>query len=300
MQRSKIAGQTMTTIYEPLYQSGQELSEPAFVPLELHDNSQSTWREFRILIDFYRSRSYRKKGFCGIFSPKFGLKTKVSANDFLAFTHANSDADVCIVNPFPTMRYYSFNVWMQGEVAHPGITACAQDLLLASGIQWDLSRVPRHNHANLCYSNFWVGTEYFWEEYVGGILNPIAIYLEQNPDMEAAQALMTETRHTDRLPFLPFVIERLFSTFLSLRTDIKVAAYERTSSQELDFCLTDFERDMINHVRPAVDAADTTGRFSTDLVDLMALLCRLYERYGMLYYAANKHPHSDKTVPPTE
>jgi hypothetical protein len=286
----------MTTIYEPLYQPGQELSEPAFVPLRLEDNSQSAWREFRIMVDFYRSGRHRQKGFSGIFSPKFGLKTKLPGEVFVAFTQANSHADVCIVNPFPTMRYYSFNVWMQGEVAHPGLTACAQDLLRATGIQWDLSQTPRHNQSNLCYSNFWVGTERFWDDYVGGILNPIALYLEQNPDTEVSQALMSDTRHTDRAPFLPFVVERLFSTFLSLRPGIKVAAYSRDPIQEFGFCLTDFERDMVSHIRPAVDAADATGIFDSKLIDLMGLFCRLYQQYGTLHYAANKHPHSGRTV----
>jgi hypothetical protein len=32
----------------------------------------------------------------------------------------------------------------------------------------------------------------------------------------------------------------------------------------------------------------------------MALLCRLYQRYGTLFYAANKHPHSGKAVSPAE
>lgn len=290
----------MTTIYEPLYQVGQQLTEPAFVPLTLADNSQSSWREFRIMVDFYRSGGHRQKGFSGIFSPKFGLKTRSSGNEFIDFTHANSDADVCIVNPFPTMRYYSFNVWMQGEIAHPGLTACSQDLLRATDIGWDLSQTPRHNARNLCYSNFWVGTERFWDDYVGGILNPIALYLEQNPHTEIAQALMSNTRHTDQAPFLPFVVERLFSTFLSMRVDMKVAAYPRDANEEFDFCLTDYERDMIQHIRPAVDTADASGVFDPDLIDLMGLLCRLYQRYGTLHYAANKHPHSGKTVSPTE
>lgn len=290
----------MTTIYEPLYQAGQELTEPAFVPLKLADNSQSSWREFRIMVDFYRSGGHRQEGLSGIFSPKFGLKSRLTGEAFIAFTHANSHADVCIVNPFPTMRYYSFNVWMQGEIAHPGLTACAQDSLRATGIDWDLSQTPRHNETNLCYSNFWVGTEQFWDEYVGGILDPIALYLERNPDADVSHALMSDTRHTDQAPFLPFVVERLFSTFLSMRPEIKVSAYPRDPVQEFGFCLTDFERDMIAHIRPTVDAADASGRFDQSLIDLMGLLCRLYQRYGTLHYAANKHPHSGKTVPANE
>lgn len=283
----------MTVVYEPLYLEGQKLSEPAFSPLVITDNSQAAWREFRILIDFYRGGGHRGKR-TGIFSPKFGLKTKVPASDFIRFCDDNDRADVCLINPFPQIACYSYNVWMQGEIAHPGLTEIAQDLLRASGIDWDLSAVPRHNASNLCYSNFWVGTERFWEAYVGGVLGHIAEFLERDSDSAVAKRVMRGTHHTDEAPFLPFIVERLFSTYLSLSPVLKVAAYD--TSDALQYCLTDVERDIVEHMSPIVEDADSAHEFSGELKRQMHLMSSICHRYGIAYFSANAHPHSGKVV----
>ena len=273
---------------------GQELSEPAFSPLRLEDNSHSAWREFRILVDFYRDGKHVGKQKTGVFSPKFSLKTGISGSKFIGFADANVESDVCIINPFPQISYYSYNVWMQGEINHPGLTECALALLMACDIGWNLAAVPRHNVSNLCYSNFWAGTQALWEGYVGGVLDRIAEYLERESDSSAAKAVMGTTWHTDSAPFLPFIVERLFSTYLSLTPDLKIATYR--FSDVLDFCLTDYERELVERMRPIIDAADERAVFSEDLVKIQETLCSLYVRYAREHFASNAHPHSGKTV----
>lgn len=283
----------MTRIFEPIYLKGQQLTEPLFRRLLLPDNSHAAWREVRILVDFYRRGDHKHEA-CGIFSPKFGLKTKVSGERFLRFVEGRSDADVWIINPFPQIPYYSYNVWMQGEINHPGLTERAHALLDASGIEWNLAHVPRQTNAVLCYSNFWVGTPYFWEGYVGGVLDPIARFLELNPEAPAAKAVMGDTWHTDAAPFLPFIVERLFSTYLSMNSGINVAAY---GLGDIDaYCLTDYEKELVAGLRPIVDEADRTGRFSAELIEFQRLSCSLYVKYAREHFAAHAHPHSGKTV----
>lgn len=285
----------MTVIFEPLYLADQEITETAFSALRLPDNAHAAWREVRILVDFYRQGKHRRSGKTGIFSPKFQLKTRISGAEFIEFSNANDDVDVCIINPFPSMPYYSFNVWMQGEIAHPGITDAAQKLLDACEIEWDLSKIDRHEPDILCYSNFWAGTERFWDEYVGGVLDRIARYLEKNSDSETAKLAMIGTRHTDPAPFLPFIVERLFTTFLSLRRDLRVSAHP-IRYQALDYCQTQFETELVAYMKPYVEAADEKKFFPDTLITQMDLLCRLYQLYGFAYYAVNPHPHSGKVV----
>lgn len=284
----------VTTIFEPIYQAGQVLSEPAFSELKLPDNSHAAWREVRILVDFYRRGDHRRPGFTGIFSPKFGLKTKVSAENFLEFTSKRGEADVCIINAFPTLAYYSFNVWMQGELNHPGLIAVSQQLLDACGINWDLSATPRQSNAVLCYSNFWAGTEKFWDEYIGGVIEPIAAYLEANPAGEVTRAVMGDTWHTEAAPYLPFIVERLFSTFLSFRKELTVAAYPIADVDS--YAMNDFELDVVSYMRPAIEEADASDDFPDSLRELQGLMCKLGVRYAQAYFAQNAHPHTGKLV----
>ncbi|MFM0689224.1 hypothetical protein PQQ77_24840 [Paraburkholderia strydomiana] len=282
----------MVVAYEPLFREGQSLSDMAFEPLRIDANHEG-WREFKILIDFYKRGDHRKPNKTGVFSPKFGLKSKLSGDKLLEFARANGDADVCIVNAFPSIPYWSLNVWMQGEGVHPGLTERAQRLLDVVGIEWDLSKIGRQKQNVVCYSNFWLGSPAFWEAYVGKVLLPIAQFLERHPSHEVAQAVLEETDHTERAPFLPFIIERLFSTFLSFNPDIKVVSYPLGPDAALEYCLTDFERDIVAYMRPLVDAADEY-HMPAELARLMGLLSKIHQRYILAQFAHQPNPHSGK------
>ena len=230
-----------------------------------------------------------------MFSPKFGLKCKISAQQFIDYCDQHKSADVCFINPFPHIRYRSYNVWMQGEANHPGLTTCAQNLLSASGIAWQLNTVPRQAEATLAYSNFWVGSEKFWDRYVGQILEPIAQFLENNPAHPAAQAVTCRTFHADPAPFLPFIIERLFSTFLSFSPDIKAQAYPLQNV--LDYCLSEDEKTRILEIMPTIDTADQAGFFSDELLKKMWGMIRDDTRADREYFAINPHPHTGRVIP---
>ncbi|TCF98197.1 hypothetical protein BZM26_27105 [Paraburkholderia strydomiana] len=282
--------------YEPLYQTGQTLAESEFRPLAVAQNSEA-WREFRILIDFYRRGHHRLDNFSGILSPKFRLKTGVSGRDFVNFVSSNPDADVCIINPYPGARYLSYNVWMHGEAFHPGIVARGQALLNLAGIDWDLRDAPRNGERTLCYSNFWIGSAAFWESYVGGVLDPIARFLEQNPDDPVARDVMDPTTHYTSAPFLPFIVERLFSTFLALHGRTKIAVHTGPYERVMELCDTEFERDIVREMRPVVDACDNAEGFSPEVKNLQALHTRLFQKYVAEYYARHPHPHTGRMLP---
>ncbi|QCB46350.1 hypothetical protein [Hydrogenophaga sp. PAMC20947] len=284
----------MTRIYEPIYLEHQRLVEPLFLPLHLTENRFSAWREFRILVDFYREKRHLEGKRNGIFSPKFHLKTLVSADAFLAFCDRHADADVCLINPFPQWSYFAYNVWMQGESYHPGLVQCAQDLLDAAGLSLQISSVGRHGPALMAYSNFWVASPGFWDRYVGGVLDPIAKFLESDPTHPAALAVMADTYHTDQAPFLPFIAERLFSTFLSFNPDLKIAAYQFESVDA--HCLNDVQRAMVACMQPTVDAADAAGRFDEGLVRHLQYICSREAELTKAHFLHHPHPHTGRTI----
>jgi hypothetical protein len=285
-------------IYEPLYLPGQQLSSDAFLPLQIPDNRAAAWREFRMLVDMYRSGLYRQHAATGLFSPKFALKARISADQFTHFVDDHADCDVWFINPFPQLAYWSFNVWMQGEHAHPGLQEAAQSLLDAAGIGWRLNEVPRQGNGTLSYCNFWVGTPCFWDSYVGGVLVPIADFLEGNPDHPVARAVMLDTTHTDPAPFLPFIIERLFSTYLSLNAKCKVASYFISYEQIADYCIDDFERLIVRNMRTLVDQAEASGVFDSRLMQQMDFMCAIWQQHFFDVYTQKPHPHTGRLIAP--
>jgi len=283
-------------IFEPLYAPGQMLSEPAFHPLVLRNNEHAAWREFYILVDMYRKGVHLQQDFTALFSPKFALKARIDGSRFIEFVQANLDADVCMINPFPQLAYFSYTAWMQGEHAHPGLVERSQALLDACGIGWNLREAPRQSADTLCYCNFWVGSQSFWENYVGKVLEPIATFLETQSDTEAARGVLEPTIHSDDAPFLPFVAERLFSTYLSLHRDVKVAAYPIEGDAVLDYCVSDFEKDIVRYMQKPIEAADREPIFPAGQIELMNLLCMLSQKYVRAHFSFTPHPHTGQPI----
>jgi hypothetical protein len=263
-------------IFEPLYSQDQVQVENAFFPLAVKDNAQAGWREFKFYVDMYRRAEHRTHGYTGIFSPKFRLKSRITGEQFIRFVQDQPGADVYFINPFPHLRYWSFNVWMQGEHAHPGLTDAAQSLLEASGVDLDIGKTPRHGPGLLAYSNFWVGSERFWDAYVGDALVRIAAFLEQNPEHPAARRVMEETAHTDPAPFLPFIVERLFSTFISQRPNVTVVSYAQGFANVLDYCVNEYERRLVGRMKSRVDEADAANAFDERTIGEMDTACVLW------------------------
>ncbi|QCB48680.1 hypothetical protein E5678_10610 [Hydrogenophaga sp. PAMC20947] len=255
------------------------------------DNRHADWREFRIFVDFFRKGGHQGADLTGIFSPKFRLKSGLTGQDFLQFSSRQLDADVCFINVFPRLLYTSYNVWMQGESVHPGLTERAQGLLNAAGIDWDLSTVPRHDKRTLCYGNFWVATPAFWEAFVGKVLDPIARFLEETPEAPIGVSVFDPAKYIVKAPYLPFIVERLFSTFLSLNPSYRTAPYPLPPDAAMMSCVNEFQQVSLRHLQPAVDSADAKGSFDEDLIKTQAVLGQLSTIYSDLYYQIHPHPH---------
>jgi hypothetical protein len=273
-------------IYEILYDRAQVLSDAAFIEHRVN-NYQPEWREFRHVIDFYRSGNYLKHDLVGLFSPKFNLKSKISGAQFIEFCQASGSVDVAFINPFPQVEYIYFNVWEQGECWHPGLMDIANKLLSASGFDLDVKNFKRQTASEILFSNFWVGTPRFWEMYVGGFLNPIAQFLESNVDKELINELNMQTYHSSECGFLPFIVERLFSTYLTLAPNINSIFYPIVN-------MTPYL------IHPHEDKAVQIGRkiienqFINERVDKrMNILGKVSTELGKQYFKKNKHPHVD-------
>lgn len=282
-------------IYEPIYINGQTINQASFLPyFHVSNKYYSRWREFRIHIEMYRSRFYERHLFTGLFSPKFELKTRIKGKDFIEFCMCNPDADVVLINPFPHLAYMSFNVWSHAEACHTGIVKIAQQLLSDASIKLVLDIDARHDSSVLSYSSFWCGTRSFWHSFVGEILNPLAIFLEANPNAPSVQNAMQETLHADPAPFLPFITERLFTTYISQKPDLTIASYPLNP---YDYCLHEMELNRLKCIKDEVDIADKYQMYPPHLkVSIQDFLLQTFIPYHLDYNKNNPHPHYGRII----
>jgi hypothetical protein len=281
-------------IYEPIYLDGQTINQNNFIPYPHTSNKEyAHWREFRIHVDMYRKRLFEKHVLTGLFSPKFELKTKITGAAFAEFCVENADADVVFINPFPHLAYISFNIWMQAETNHTGIVDVANRLLEDAGVNLTLDTEQRHDHSVLAYSSFWCGNAKFWEAYVGKILSPIASFIENNPEAPSVKAALQETFHTDPSPYLPFITERLFTTFISQEKTLRLRHYQLTPEH---YCFNKHEIDFIIIHQQSVDKADKLNIHSQEMKQIMQNYCNKAIVDAKEYYKKNPHPHTGRTI----
>lgn len=154
-------------------------------------------------------------------------------------------------------------------------------MLDAVGISWDLSTAPRQAKDLLCYSNFWVGNAAFWDAYVGNFLGPIADFIRSSPNRAVVRQLFDNTQHTSESPFLPFIIERLFSTFLSFNPQISVAALQLDPAL---LALNEMERHLVGYYQ-GLDPSVAESR------SFMSHTSQCRQMYNGLLYGVIQHPH---------
>lgn len=283
-------------IYECIYEKDQKVSDSQVSALVIN-NEHPERRELQAYVQAYRQGLHRLHHLTAVFSPKFALKAGMDVATFKRFCEQNKDVDVCHINPFPHLRYWTYNVWESGECFHPGLTTRSQALLDAVGIPLQLSETPRHGARYLAYCNFWAGTELFWDNYVGGVLVPISDFLDAEPEHPAVRAIMTNTQHTQASPYLPFMIERLYSTWISIHLELRVADFPISEEEVVSkYASTDFNRLLIRQMREMVDQCDTAGAFPPQVRQRMADMSALYRQHLFDYYEHRPHPHTGQPI----
>jgi len=281
-------------IYEPQYLKKSKISNQGAIPYYF-DNIHPEWREFYLITEIFKSENLTDSSYAGVISPKFNSKSKITIQEFQNFMNLNSDFDVCFINPFPQTSYFYFNIWDQGEAFHPGITSLAQRLLKEVGIPWRLDEVGRTGHAVLSYCNYWVGNERFWKKYVGNVLYPIRIFIENHVDAKLIQDLFVPTVHSDRSSMFPFIIERLFTTFLYFSQEIKYIHYPSENLVDI-YCLNEIERKIVSYVKPVIDQMDGDISFNATVRALMKGLGFSLQQFTLEYYSRRPYPFTGKSI----
>lgn len=267
-------------IYQAYYDDKQFSGlDHAFIPYDWRGNPQPEYREGLHFVNFFKSEEYLKSDYVGIVSHKFFDKTGISGAEFIRFMKSNPGYDVYFVNPFPYQVCCWFNVWDQGESWHPGIIDAAQKLFDDAGMPIRISNIGRNDWSNLLYCNYWVGNRKFWETYMRFFV-PLFLTADQGKGGNKKKTYLNITPYLGGgLSIIPFIFERLFSTFLSLDKEISACPYKFSSQQTLAKCLRCEERQLVDRFGPIINSMDSMvrqddrlGRITEDLLRQVFLL----------------------------
>lgn len=201
-----------TKIHQIFYRESQkDFLDPAFLPYNNEGKSYPYNFEYAVFFDLYKKTDWSHTDLLGTVSWKFQQKTGLTGQVFLDNINANPGYDVYFVNPFPELCIYR-SVWDHGEEFHPRLKEITGKLFQACG--YDTRLLEHETPPNLtAYCNYWVGSKNFWDEYIA-FLTPIWEYAHQGNEPLSLE-LRKMADPFIKAPYLPFLFERLFSTFLT-------------------------------------------------------------------------------------
>lgn len=210
----------MIQVYQIFYRDEQRNHlDPQFIPF---DNSGKTYPynyEYAVFFDLYKKINWSEQMYLGAVSWKFRQKTGLTSQQLNAMINENPNKDVYFVNPFPDQIVYE-NCWIQGEDFHPGITRITKKLLEQAGYSSDILDLPT-SPCHLAYCNYWVGNKKFWDSYID-FLTPIWSQITKNSG-QLAKELELLADPNIKAPYLPFIFERLFSTYLTISPHLSLS-----------------------------------------------------------------------------
>lgn len=211
-------------IYQVYYKKEQkQFLNPEFTPFNNTSNKRPDLMEYYIFYIGYKKAMTENLSHWGFFSWRWNEKSKIKPQDAINFIDKNPNQDVYIMNWTPYYESINWNVWSNGEKSHPGSLSIILKILKEMGYDSEIvyAIMPRNI---FCFSSYFVASKKFWKNYL--------IFLKKfknvidNNDLLRAQIFKKQkysnkngTEYHQNYTFFPFIVERLFSTFLSIYYD---------------------------------------------------------------------------------
>ncbi|OQA10301.1 MAG: hypothetical protein BWY66_00223 [bacterium ADurb.Bin374] len=222
---------TGLTIHQIWYRDEQRpFLEPRMKPWDNRENLRPEWCEYWVMRSAWLDDDRQFDERTGFFSWKYRQKLDLDYGQIEGFITAHSGADCCIFSPAVFQVAFYRNVWSQAEVWHPGMTKIAQAMLDDLGIRVDLAGSVDH-HLSTAYANLWVGSRPFWRAYME-FMERIFEYIEAQRERERSPFWQNRfgssggDGHVQCLPIIPYLVERMFSVFVKMHPEFRIAAWE--------------------------------------------------------------------------
>lgn len=203
--------------------------DPSAIPYDVAGNTANDQREYGLFKTIHASRKSSPQPW-GLVSWKFEHKSSVPLDRFYAFASerlANGD-DCAFFNPMIGNAAMHINVWEQWGVADKAIPQLCAFL----GTVGDVSYDKPMDEGSFAFCNYFVGTDRFWLAYFE-FVDRFIERLEQEkaagtPIGQFYSSSANYLRNTD-ITTKPFIIERLFPSFLASNHGLRVSAYRHSA-----------------------------------------------------------------------
>lgn len=193
-----------------------ELVQSPLTPFDNISNERPELREYHSFVKAIENGSTDGLDAWGFLGPRWEAKLKYSADEIKNAIDQNSDNDVWIFNHARAVNALTYNVWEQGEFFHKGLRKVAESVLTVAGFDNSAINAFMTEH-NTCYCSYFVARKEFWEDYID-FLSKIIVATENLPeDIKSIYNSSANYSRDNTLNMFPFLIERLFSTFLVIR-----------------------------------------------------------------------------------
>ncbi len=206
------------------YTSRQDL-DPGFDVLDNSTNERPDWYEYWPIRKFLLTESLDEDAFYGFLSPKFKLKTNLSAVDVVNFIQAAAaETDVVLFSPSIHNSAFYLNVFEHGDAEHPGLMRVAQEFFARINHSQPLASLISDSR-NTVHSNYFIAKPRFWRAWLK-ITEQLFAIAESAQDPLGIQ-LRTATQYRGRrdVQMKIFLMERV-ATWILL-TDPSFAARAR-------------------------------------------------------------------------
>jgi hypothetical protein len=195
------------------YTSRQEL-DPGFDVLDNSHNERPDWYEYWPIRKFLLNQALDENTFYGFLSPKFKLKTNLSAAEAREFIEAADAAtDVVLFSPSIHNSAFYLNVFEHGDAEHPGLLRVANDFFARIGHAQRLEDLVSDSR-NTVHSNYFIAKPRFWRAWLAVTEQLFAI--AEIPEDPLGIELRTPTQYRGRrdVQMKIFLMERVATWIL--------------------------------------------------------------------------------------
>jgi hypothetical protein len=210
-------------LYHIAYSLETLQSAPAeFIILDNLKNERPDWFEYWPIRNYLTSSTLSEDDLYGFFSPKFSLKTGLSAAAVKQFIGNDGGISDCyIISPQPDMGAFYLNVFEQGEAFDNGTLVTIQAAVKEAGLDISIDSLVMDSR-RVIFSNYFLARPKFWREWLK--FNEIIFKHAEDENSEIGKLLREPTSY-DGVQRKVFIQERTASLLLSANPYWKTVRY---------------------------------------------------------------------------